>query len=397
MRYNFETINTRYHTGSKKWSEMRDFIPDIGEGYVPFSVADMELETAPEIREALKTYIDEYVLGYANPTPAFKDSVVGWMKRRHGWDIKPEWIIGTHGVISAFYNAIKIYTRPGEGVMLMTPVYYPMYNGIKNNNRLLVDNPLVNRGGRYEIDFDDFEAKARDANTKLLILCSPHNPTSRVWTREELERIGRICIDNGVLICSDEIHFDLVMPGHKHTVFADISPEFADNCVMCTAPSKTFNLAGLQTSSVVISNEKLRARYMEELLKDEANPKCNVLGYVANQAAYDKCADWLDQAILLIDGNRRLVEDFMARTYPEVIVTKMEGTYLQWLDFNPLGIDYKELAQLLRVEAKLFFDDGYIFGAQGEGFERWNLACPRSYVEQGLERLKVALDKRLKK
>lgn len=397
MKYNFETISTRYHTGSKKWSEMREFIPDIGEGHIPFSVADMELETAPEIREALKTYIDEHVLGYANPTPEFKQSVVGWMKRRHGWDIKPEWIIGTHGIISAFYNTIKIYTRPGDGVMLMTPVYYPMYNGIKNNNRVLVDNPLVNKNGRYEIDFDDFEAKAKDPKTRLLLLCSPHNPTSRVWTRGELERIGRICIDNGVLICSDEIHFDLVMPGYEHTVFANISSEFADNCVMCTAPSKTFNLAGMQTSSVIIPNEKLRAMFMEELLRDEANPKCNVLGYVANQAAYDKCESWLEQVIALIDGNRQLVEDFMAKAYPEVVITKMEGTYLQWLDFNPLGIDYKELAQLLRVEARLFFDDGYIFGAQGEGFERWNLACPRQYVEAGLERLKAALDKKLKR
>lgn len=397
MKYNFENIGTRYNTGSKKWAEMREYIPDIGEGFIPFSVADMELETAPEIREALKTYIDKHILGYANPTLEFKDSVVGWMKRRHGWTIDPDWMIGTHGVISAFYNAIKVFTKPGEGVLLTTPIYYPMYSGIRSNNRVLVDSPLINKGGRYEIDFDDFEKKAKDSNTKLFILCSPHNPSSRVWTHGELERMGRICIENNVIICSDEIHFDLVMPGYKHTVFADISSDFADHCITCTAPSKTFNLAGMQTATVIISNAALRKQYLDHILQDEANPKCNLLGYVANTTAYNECEAWLDKVLLLIEKNRQTITGFMAKHFPAVVMTRMEGTYLQWMDFNPLGIGYKELAKLLRLDAKLFFDDGYIFGPQGEGFERWNIACPEGYITKGLERLKHALDKRLGK
>ena len=395
MAYNFETINSRYHTGSKKWGEMREFIPDIGDGFIPFSVADMELETAPEIKDALKTYIDKYILGYANPTPEFKQSVVGWMQRRHGWSISPDWMLSTHGVIAAFYTAIKAYTKPGEGVLLMTPIYYPMYNGIKNNNRVLVDCPLVNKGDHYEIDFDNFEKKAKDPNTKLFILCSPHNPLSRVWKKEELERMGRICAENGVVVCSDEIHSDLIMPGYKHTVFAGISQEFADNCITCTAPSKTFNLAGLQTATVIISSEELRKKYYTHMLEDESNPKCNVLGYVAAMTAYDKCEAWLEQALDLIEGNRQAVVKYMAEHFPEVVMTRMEGTYLQWINFNPLGIGYEELARLLRMEAQLFFDDGYIFGAQGEGFERWNIACPRRYIDEGLERLGKALNKRL--
>lgn len=394
-RYNFETIGSRYETGSKKWSEIQEFLPGIQDDIIPFSVADMELETAPEIKEGLKAYIDKYVLGYANPTERFLQAVCSWMKQRHSWDIKPEWILGTPGIINAFNMAIQTYTEPGEGVMLLTPVYYPMYHAVKNNKRTLVDVPLVNHDGRYEIDFEDFEKKAKDPNSRLLILCSPHNPSSRVWSVEELTKIGRICIDNDVLICSDEIHFDLIMPGYTHTVFASISEEFAQHSVICTAPSKTFNLAGLQTSSIIIPNEELRGKFRNKLLTHEANPKCNVLGYEANRIAYEECGAWADEVVALIDRNRRIVEEFMKKEFPSVRITPLEGTYLLWMDFNPLGIDYRELAELLRRDAALFFDDGYIFGTQGEGFERWNLACPTRYVEEGLVRLKKALDQRL--
>lgn len=395
MNYNLETIGKRYGVGSKKWDEIPEFIPDIDEDIIPFSVADMELETAPEIKEGLKKYIDEYVLGYANATAEFYNSVCKWMKDRHDWAIQPEWILTTSGIITAFYSAVKVYTKPGEGVMLMTPVYYPMYSAISKNGRVLVENKLINNNGRYEIDFDDFEAKVKDPNTKVLILCSPHNPSSRVWTMAELERIGRLCIDNGVLIVSDEIHFDIVMPGYKHIVFANISEEFAQNSLILTAPSKTFNLAGMQTSSVIIPNEELRQAFREHQLQDEVNPKSNILGYEANRIAYTQCAGWLDKVNQLIYKNAQMVEDFMAKEFPQVKITKLEGTYLLWMDFNALGIDYKELAKLLRTEAKLFFDDGYIFGSQGEGFERWNLACPERYIREGLERLKAALNKRL--
>ena len=221
MNYNFESIGKRYHTGSKKWNELLANGIEEQEDIIPFSVADMEFETAPEIVSALKGELDNFVLGYANPTEEYLETVCRWMKDRHGWDAKPEWILPEHGIVDAFFNAVKIFTKPGEGVMLMTPVYYPMYHAVKDNGRVLVDCPLVHCGDHYEIDFDDFERKAADENTKMLILCSPHNPTGRVWTLMELQFIAEICLKHHVLVISDEIHFDLVMPGHKHIVYAN--------------------------------------------------------------------------------------------------------------------------------------------------------------------------------
>ena len=275
--------------------------------------------------------------------------------------------------------------------MLMTPVYYPMYYAITRNNRLLVDNPLVIRGDRYEIDFDDFEKKAKEPNTKLLILCSPHNPTGRVWTREELTRIGNICAANNVTVVSDEIHSDLILPGYKHIPFASICSEFAEISLTCTAPSKTFNLAGMQTANTIIPNETLRSRYWTEVKTTEGNPKCNILGLEACRLAYENCEEWLDQVLALIETNRKTVVDFIGRELPKIKIFRLEGTYLLWMDCNGLGIAHNELARILKEEANLFFDEGDIFGAQGEGFERWNLACPTRYIEQGLERMKTAL------
>lgn len=390
-QYNFETIRKRYDTGSRKWAEVSAYFPNTHDDILPFSVADMEFETAPEIVEGLKRYLDQYVLGYANPTQEFLETVCLWMKGQHSWDIKPEWILNTPGIINALFTAVQTYTSPGDGVLLMTPVYYPMYSAIENCGRVLVESPLLNHNGRYEIDFEDFERKAKDPNTKMLILCSPHNPTGRVWTKEELMIIGTICADNHVFVCSDEIHFDMIMPGHTHTVFANLTDRIAQNCMVCTAPSKTFNLAGLQTSNIIIPNEEHRQAFQKELLTHETNPKCNILGYEANRIAYLEGKEWLRQVIEVIDRNRKLVEDFLAQRYPQVIVTPLEGTYLQWIDFRALGIAPDKLAELLRKEAKLFFDDGFIFGDQGAGFERWNLACPTRYIEEGLERLHDAL------
>ncbi len=388
MKYDFETINKRYNTGSKKWNELVPYVKPE-EDIIPFSVADMELRTAPEIVDAIKAEAEHSVLGYANPTDAYLSSVCRWMKERRGWDARPEWILPAHGVVDAFFDCVKIYTEPGDGVMLMTPVYYPMYHAVLDNGRKLVDNPLVRRESRYEIDFEDFERKAADENTKLFILCSPHNPVGRAWERWELEKIAEICLRHNVLVVSDEIHFDLIMPGHTHIVYATLSKEVEQNCIVCTAPSKTFNLAGLQTSNIFVPNEALRARYLEGLKRSNPNPKCNILGYVACQAAYDHCAGWLDQVIGLIDTNRKLVVDFFAKELPQIKVFDLEATYLLWMDWRGLGIDYRELERRNHEEAKVFFDEGYVFGAQGEGFERWNLACPTRYIEEALQRIKA--------
>lgn len=396
MKYNFETVHKRYNTGSKKWMELAENGVKADEDIIPFSVADMEFVTAPEIVEALKYELDNSIMGYANPTKEYLETVCNWMKKRHNWDAKPEWILPSHGIIDAFFEAVKIYTKEGEGVMLMTPVYYPMYHAINYNNRVLVDCPLVYKNNSYEIDFEDFEKKASDENTKMLILCSPHNPCGRVWTKEELLKIGEICLKHNVFVVSDEIHNDLIMPGHEHIVFASLSDEIANNCIVCTAPSKTFNLAGLQTSNIFIPNPVLREIYFNALKKSNPNPKCNILGYRACEAAYKQCEQWLDEVITVIDTNRKLIIDFFAKEFPQIKVINLEATYLLWMDWNGLGLNYKELERINHEEAKLFFDEGYVFGSQGEGYERWNIACPTKYIIEALERMKNTYKKYVK-
>lgn len=392
MKYNFETIRPRMDCNSFKWNEMKPYLTEEDEDIIPFSIADMEFEMAPEIIEGIKSYIDRYVLGYSNPTEGFWNSVKTWMKERHNWEVEREWMLNTAGIVNAFYLAVNVFTKPGEGVILMTPCYYPMYHAVTRNGRVLVDNPMINCGDHYEIDFEDLERKAKDENTKLMILCSPHNPTGRVFTREELERIGRICIDNGVMICDDEIHNDLIMPGYHHTVFASISEEFAQHSMICTAPSKTFNLAGMQTSTIIIPNQELREKFHDYQCANTDNPKCSVLGYVANQAAYEHCGPWLDECLKIIYHNYQVITEFLEREIPQVKVTKLEGTYLMWMDFRAFSVDAKELGERMRRDGKLFFDDGYVFGEQGAGFLRWNLACPTRYIVEALERLKKVTD-----
>ena len=397
MKYDFETVVPRKNVGSSKWDGMLNKNPDLPEDIIPFSVADMEFLNAPEISNGLQEYIGTYPLGYVFPTEDYVNSVVGWMKRRHNWDVKPEWLLNTAGVVSAFYTAVKAFTNVGDGVMIMTPVYYPFYSAISLNDRTMVETKLIRNGSRYEIDFDDFEKKAADPNTKLLLLCSPHNPCSRIWTKEELERMGQICIKHDVFIVSDEIHFDLVMPGYHHTVFASISDELADHCMVCTAPSKTFNLAGLETSNIFIPNAERRARYLKEQRTINHKPRCNAIGYKACELAYTYGDKWLDEAINVIAENKRIIEEFFAKEFPQIKLIDFEATYLLWMDWNGLGLDYKELERINENEAYLFFDEGYLFGEQGQGFERWNLACPTSYVKAALERMKKAYAPYLKK
>ena len=390
MKYDFETVKKRFNTGSFKWDEMAKNGVKEFEDIIPFSVADMEFVTAPEIVEAIKRELDISIMGYASPTNEYLETVCKWMKIRHKWNAKPEWILPSHGIVDAFFTAVRTFTNEGEGVILNTPVYYPMYSAITMQNRKLIENPLIKNNSSYEIDFDDLERKAADKNTKLLILCSPHNPCGRVWTREELVKIGEICLRNNVLVVSDEIHFDLIMPGYEHTVFASINEDFANNCVVCTAPSKTFNIAGLQTSNIFIPNEKLREKFLNSIMLSNPHPKCNILGYRACEAAYKNCALWLDEALKVINTNKNLIIDFIAREIPQIKISDLEGTYLLWLDFNGLGLDYKTLEKINHEKAKLFFDEGYIFGKAGEGFERWNIACPTRYINEALERLKIA-------
>ncbi|MBQ3449935.1 MAG: pyridoxal phosphate-dependent aminotransferase [Synergistaceae bacterium] len=396
MKYDFETVHKRFNTGSSKWNELVKFGVREDENIIPFSVADMEFVTAPEIIDALKHELDTSIMGYENPTESYLESVCSWMKTRHNWDAKPEWILPSHGIVDAFFEAVRTYTNQGDGIILTTPVYHPMYMAVNFNKRTLIDCPMINTGTRYEIDFDDLSCKAESPNAKMMILCSPHNPCGRVWTREELMRIAEICMKNHILVVSDEIHFDLLMPGHNHTVFASLSDEIANNCLVLTAPSKTFNIAGLQTSNVFIPNPELRRKFHDSLRLSNPNPKCNILGYVASEAAYRHCAEWLDECLSVIDANRKAITEFISRELPMIKITNLEGTYLLWLDMNGLGINHKELERINHEEARLFFDEGYIFGKQGEGFERWNIACPTRYIYDALERMKSAYIKHMK-
>ena len=390
MKYDFETIINRTNTGSAKWEQMKGWNPNVSEDIVPFSVADMEIKNPPEIVEGLKKYIDSTVLGYTMPTESYLDAVCGWMKKRHNWEINPEWIVGASGVVGAFYSAIKAFSNPGEGIIIMTPVYYPFYFAIERNHRKLVKNPLINNGSTYVIDYEDLEKKAKDPNNKILLFCSPHNPTGRVWSKEELEKIGEICLKNNVLIISDEIHFDLIMPGYKHTVFASISEELSNNMIVCTAPSKTFNLAGMQTSNIIIPNKKLRDGYGKQVQSDGFFT-LNILGFKACEIAYRECEAWLEELIQLIYHNHLELKKYIEENIPEIKVFPLEGTYLQWMDFNGLGLDKDELEKLLHEEAFVFFDEGYVFGEEGNAYERMNIACPTKVMMDGLVRLKETL------
>lgn len=392
MKYNFTDCTPRNDVGSGKWNEMKNYTIHKPEEVIPFSVADMEFQIAPEIRDGLKTYIDTYVPGYANPTKTYFESVCRWQKDHHGWEIQPDWIMSTPGVVNAFHNAVQFLTEPGDGILLLTPTYYPMYNAVTANGRIIMGSSLTLKTDHYEIDFEDFERNAADPHTKLFILCNPQNPTSRVFTREELERMGDICMKHHVFVCSDEIHGDLIMPGHVHIPFASIKQEFADHSMTCTAASKTFNLAGFQTSAIIIKDPEIRAAFLKHQKTTEINPKCNILGYEATRLAYTFGEEWYQEMLSVIETNYKLITDFCRKKLPKIQIINLEGTYLLWMDFRKYGIEGKELAELLKSKANLFFDDGYIFGSEGEGFERWNLAAPTRLVEAGLKRLKDTME-----
>lgn len=391
MKYDFETVVNRFGQGAAKYEQMLEWNPNVSQDIIPFSIADMELKNAPEITEGLKNYIDTHILGYTQPTDDYLNAVCGWMKKRHGWEIKKDWIVEAAGVVGAFYSAIKALTRPGDGIIIMTPVYYPFFSAIESNGRKLVASSLINTGDTYVIDYEDLEIKAKDPKNKILLFCSPHNPVGRVWKKEELERVADICLRNDVLIISDEIHFDLIMPGYEHTVFAKVSEKAADNMIVCTAPSKTFNLAGMQTSNIIIPNEKIREAYLTEV-RSNGFFSLNILGYKACEIAYTQCDTWLDQLIELVYQNHLELKKYFEKNLPQIKVYDLEGTYLQWMDFRALGMDKDELEEFMHIEAEVFFDEGYVFGDEGNGFERMNIACPTGVMMAGLDRLANAIE-----
>lgn len=386
MKYDFETFHLRRGVSAIKWDSIGQQADDV----VPLSVADMELMSPPQIIKAVTEAAEYGMYGYSWWDEKYGKAVQHWMKTRHDWEIDPSWIIQTNGVVPALYAAVRAYTQPGDNVLMITPVYYPFYRAVLRNERKIVESPLKLEDGHYHIDFEDLAEKAKQC--KMLILCSPHNPVSRVWTEEELRRIGDICLENNVLVVSDEIHFDLVMPGYKHTVYATLGEKYAQNCLVCTAPSKTFSLAAMGMSNIIIPNKELREAF-DFQVNVSGCYTYNVFGLRATEVGYTQCADWVDELLEHIHGNYLYFKDFMAQNFPAVKVFDLEGTYLCWFDCRCFGLKGEELEKVLKEEAKLFLDDGYIFGEAGDGFERINLACSRKVLENSLERFKKVFDK----
>lgn len=387
MEYRFDVSHPRTDMEAIKWDEMGEQTPDI----VPLSVADMELLSPPEIIEELTKTAQFGMYGYTWWGERYGKIVKQWMKERHAWDIKPEWIVQTNGVVQGLYAAVRAYTAPEDKVLLLTPVYYPFYRAAQRNGRAIVESPLKLVDGRYEIDFEDFEEKAKQA--KIFILCSPHNPVGRVWKPEELRRLGDICLRHNVLVISDEIHFDLIMPGHQHTVYATLGEKYADHCVVCTAASKTFSLAALGVANIIIPNKELREKFDTQINIDGCY-SYSIFGNRALETGYTKCAGWVDALNQHVYENYLYFKDFMAKNFPDVWVADLQGTYLCWFDCRCFGLPGEALAKYLREEGKLFLDDGYIFGEAGDGFERINLACTRKVLEDALGRFKKIFENR---
>ncbi len=390
-KYDFETIINKKGQGSYKWDQMYKIDLNIADNIVPLSVADMELKIAKEIIDGLKKYLDSTILGYTGPYESYYSAVIDWLNRRHNFKVKKEWIVCSNGVVSAIYDCVKAFTKEDDGIIVFTPVYYPFYSSIKNNNRKIIEcEMLKNENNYYEIDFEKFEKLASDEKNKLLIFCSPHNPLGRVWKREELEKIGNIALKNNLIIISDEIHSDLIMPNYRHTVLQTLSDELSEITITCTAPTKSFNLAGVGISNIIIKNEKLRKKF--EIEQDRSSSHVfAALGYKACELAYNESEKWLDELILLIDKNQKLVHDFFNKNFVNLSAPLIEGTYLQWLDFKSLELSNEELKKFMNEKAKLYFSEGYTFGKNGSGFERINLAAPTWVIKEALDRLYSAL------
>lgn len=390
MPVDFDTVPNRRGTNCFKY----DFAREMGmpEDVLPLWVADMDFPTAPAVLERLHALAEHGIFVYTGVKDAYFSAVHNWYAQRFGWETQRSWLVTTPGVVFAIAIAIRAFTQKGDAILIQQPVYYPFANKVTENDRQLVVNPLVLKNGRYEMDFADMERKIVDYHVKMLLLCSPHNPVGRVWTKEELLRVGEICQKHGVLVVSDEIHADFTYAGHTHRVFASVKSEFADFTITCTAPSKTFNLAGLQNSNIFIPNRQLRHAYKKELSACGCGGT-NCMGMAACQAAYEAGADWLEQLKQYLAGNLAYIRQFLREKLPDIALIEPDGTYLVWLDLRKLGLTEQQQRQLIVQDAKLWLDTGTLFGQGGEGFERINIACPRTTIEQAMQRLEHAAHK----
>lgn len=384
MKYNFDEIIERRGTGSYKWDSTND------QEVLPMWVADMDFRVAQPIIDALIKRTEHGVFGYSIQVEEYYNAIINWFERRHDWKIDRNWISHSPGIVPALHFFTKVFVKPGDKIMMHSPVYYPFFGSASRNNIEVVFNRLIYNGGRYEIDFCEFERIARDPSVKAFYLCSPHNPGGRIWSREELERMGKICTDNGVLVVADEIHCDLVYPGRKHVPYGTLPGRIADNSIICVAPSKTFNLAGLQTSCLIMRDAAIKKQY-DRFLASLGIMRPNAYGIVGMTAAYTHGDEWLDQLISYLNDNLTFLKDYLKNNIPQVKIMEPDATYLVWMNFSELKIDGKTLHDILLKEGKVWLDEGYIFGEAGEGFERINIACPRSVLEEGLNRIRDSL------
>lgn len=391
MKYNFDEIIDRTKHHSVKWDELETKFGDIPNDVLPMWIADMEFRSSKPIIEAINKAAEHGIFGYTSRPDSYSQAIIDWMGKRHNWKIKKGWLAFSPGVVPALSLIIRAFCQPGDKVVVQPPVYYPFFRVIENNGCHIANNPLKLSNKKYFMDYEDLERKIDDPRVKLLILCNPHNPVGRVWQKEELIILGEICLKHNIIVVSDEIHADILFEGYKHTPFASISPAFAHNSITCTAPSKTFNLAGLQTSSLIIPNKKYYKIY-ENILNSLALDENNVFGLVALEAAYRDGEEWLEQLLSYLNENLEFLMKYFKERIPKIEVIKPEGTYLVWLDCQQLGLNSKDLNNFMIKKAKVALDDGYWFGIEGRGFMRINIASPRSFLEEGLERIERAVN-----
>ena len=379
MRYDFDSVTPRRGTLSYKW----DSAP---EGVLPMWVADMDFKTAPAIIEALRKRVDNGIFGYTRVPDEYYEAVTSWFSRKHGWSIDRDMMIYTSGVVPAISAIIKALAKPGENVIVQTPVYNCFFSSIRNNGCVILESPLVRKGDTYDIDFERLEQDASDPDTSLMLLCNPHNPAGRVWSKDELLRIAEICARHGVTVISDEIHCEFVFDGLHYTPFATVADTAGCKTVVCVSPSKAFNIAGLQIANIIAPDEETRARIDKAI---NINEVCDVnpFGVIATIAAYNDGEEWLAQLLDYIKGNYEYMKDFCEKHLPEFPIAKLEATYLVWMDCTALGLKSEALEEKLIEDVSLWLNAGTMYGAHdGEGYMRWNIACPRSVLEEGLER-----------
>jgi len=384
--YDFDKITDRTGTNCLKWDMLRE---KGMEDVLPMWVADMDFEVSPYIIEEMQKVLDRKIFGYQYTSEDYKDIIVSWMEKHHHFKIEKDWICYTPNVVAGLCMAVQAVSDPGDEIIIQTPVYGPFYSSIRDNGRVIVENPLKNDNGYYTMDFEDFERRITP-KTKAVILCNPHNPCGRVWTKEELAKLAQICLKHQLYIISDDIHGDLVYRGHEHTVIASLSDEIARRCIVCTAPSKTFNLAGMQIAHCIVRDEKLREKFKAPLKKLHLDGG-NAFEEAMVTGAYKYSEQWLSALLAYLEKNADLFVSFVSEHLPEITVRKPEGTYLVWLDCRRLGMNQEELRRFFIEDCRLYVNEGTFFGVEGEGFMRINLACPESIVREGLKRLEKAV------